>query len=695
MKYDFCGYATRSNVKCSDGRTIMKDAFRDDDGKKVPLVWNHDHSKASSVLGHGILENRDDGVYVYASFNDTPEGQRAKELVRHGDITALSIFANKLKETAGKVMHGVIREVSLVMAGANPEAMIDSYVAHSDGSIQMDRSQGQFYSGMDGELYHSEDNESDEEDAEELNSGSELEHAEDGSEEDEEEAARDRRRERAAARARKDSEEADEAEDAETDEDEPDEDDSEESPDEEETEEPEEEEDEKRVRHADESGEDDDETTIGDVLDTFTPDQKVVIKAIVDDAVAEAKKSMEHSDEEDTEMKKNLFEQGNQEENVLSHADEMKILEMAKDTSIGTLQKAIKSFCEDESLAHGFDSQSLTLMFPEYKDLKPGAPEMLTDDQGWISKVLAKVHKSPLTHIRVRFTDIRAIADGNRAKGYRKGTQKALTGDISAIYRTTDPQTIYIRSDLPRDDVLDIQDFDYVAYMYNIDRMNLNEELATAIMLGDGRGVSDPNKIKEDKIIPIWTDAELFTIHRAVDFDAVKTQLQGSNTNMYFGENFVYAEGFVQELLYGREDAKNVGQGDLYITPHALNKMLLARDRNGRRIYNTVEELRSALNVNSIITVEQFEGKTRTVTVEGVSKTYSLLAILYDMKNYHLGAAKGGEITHFTDFDINFNTLQSLLETRTSGMNTRPLSALVLEEEVTAGNEESNDDETT
>ena len=369
MKYDFCGYATRSNVKCSDGRTIMKDAFRDDDGKKVPLVWNHDHSKASSVLGHGILENRDDGVYVYASFNDTPEGQRAKELVRHGDITALSIFANKLKESAGRVMHGVIREVSLVMAGANPEAMIDSYVAHSDGSIQMDRSQGQFYSGMDGELYHSEDNESDEEDAEELNSGSELEHAEDGSEEDEEEAARDRRRERAAARARKDSEKEDEAEDAETDEDEPEEDDSKESPDEEETEEPEEEEDEKRVRHADESGEDDDETTIGDVLDTFTPDQKVVIKAIVDDAVAEAKKSMEHSDEEDTEMKKNLFEQGNQEENVLSHADEMKILEMAKDTSIGTLQKAIKSFCEDESLAHGFDSQSLTLMFPEYLSL--------------------------------------------------------------------------------------------------------------------------------------------------------------------------------------------------------------------------------------------------------------------------------------------------------------------------------------
>ena len=677
MKYDFCGYATRSNVKCSDGRTIMKDAFRDDDGKTVPLVWNHDHSKASSVLGHGVLENRDDGVYVYASFNDTPEGQRAKELVRHGDITALSIFANKLKESAGRVMHGIIREVSLVMAGANPEATIDSYVAHSDGSVEVDRSQGQFYSGMDGELYHSEDNESDEADTEELNSGSELEHAD--NREDDEEEARQRRRERAVQRAK--DQNSDDAEDSDGDEAE---DDAEEEDSEDDGDTPDEE-DKKKVQHTDES-----EKTVGDVLDTFTDEQKVVVMAMMENALAAAGKSMEHSDEEDTDMKRNLFEQNEgMEENVLTHADEMKILEMAKDTSIGTLQKAMKAFCEDESLAHGFDSQSLTLMFPEYKDLKPGAPEMLTDDQGWIGKVLAKVHKSPLTHIRVRFTDIRTIKEANRAKGYQKGTQKALTQDISALYRVTDPQTIYIRSDLPRDDVLDIQDFDYVAYMYNIDRMNLNEELATAIMLGDGRGVSDPHKIKEDKIIPIWNDDELFTIHRTVDFAAMRTSLQGTNTNMYFSDNFVYAETFVQELLYGREDAKNVGQGDLYIAPHVVNQMLLARDRNGRRIYNTIEELRSALNVNSIITAEQFEGKIRT---DKQGKQHKLLAILFDMKNYQLGAAKGGEITHFTDFDINFNTLQSLLETRTSGMNTRPLSALVLEEDYTAPSEDDDDD---
>lgn len=675
MKYDFCGYATRSNVKCSDGRTIMKDAFRDDDGKKVPLVWNHDHSKASSVLGHGILENREDGVYVYASFNDTPEGQRAKELVRHGDITALSIFANKLKETAGKVMHGVIREVSLVMAGANPEAMIDSYVAHSDGSIQLDRSQGQFYSGMDGELYHSEDNDSAEDDAEEPNE-EELEHADD---EDEEEA-RNRRIERVLAnqkakKGQKDDTDGDASEDGE-------EEDDSEDPDEDSDED-----EEKRVRHADGSGDEGDEDdedddggeTVGDILDTFTDKQKVVVMAMLENALAAAGKEMEHSDEEEAEMKKNLFDQESAEENVLSHSDEMKIVEMAKAPHIGSLKAAMKAFCEDAELAHGFDSQSLTLLFPEYKDLKPGAPEKLTDDQGWITKVLQKVHKSPLTHIRVRFADIRNI-ENLRAKGYKKGERKTLTGDISVLYRVVDPQTVYVRSDLQRDDVLDIQDFDYVSYMYDIDRMMLNEELATAILLGDGRAVNDQYKIKEDKIIPIWTDAELFTIHRTVNFAAMRQQLQGSNTNMYFGDNFVYAETFVQELLYGRETAKNVGQGDLYITPHVLNTMLLARDRNGRRIYNTVEELRSALNVNSIITVEQFEGKIRTDTNGG---QHSLLGILVDLKNYQLGAAKGGEITHFTDFDINFNTLQSLLETRTSGMNTRPLSALVLEEDYT------------
>lgn len=615
MKYDFCGYATRNNVKCSDGRIILKDAFRDDDGKKVPLVWNHQHNNPDTVLGHAILENRDDGVYAYASFNDTDSGQRAKELVRHGDVNALSIYANKLKETAGRVMHGVIREVSLVYAGANPKAYIDSFVAHSDGDVVEDRSQGWFYSGIEGELYHSESEDTDNEDPED----EELEHDDDEDKDEDE----------------------------------------------------------------DDGG---NEETGEDILDTFTDKQKAVVMAMIDDILEKAQSNnTKDQNEEDSDMKHNAFDRElADQDNFLTHSDEEKILEMAKTSNIGTLKGAIKAFCDDAALSHGFDSQSLTLLFPEYKDLKPGAPELMTTDQGWITKVLNKVHKSPLTHIRVRQADVRDITN-LRAKGYKqKGARKELTGDISLLYRTTDPQTVYVRSDLHRDDVLDIQDFDYVAYMYNIDRMNLNEELATAILLGDGRAVSDQFKIKEDKIIPIWTDAELYTIHRTVDFSAMKSSLQGSGTATYFGDNFVYAEAFVQELLYGREDAKNVGAADLFITPHTLNTMLLARDRNGRRIYNTVEELRSALNVREIITVEQFEGKSRTVTeeVDGTSTqvTKNLLGILVDLGNYQLGAAKGGEITHFTDFDINFNTLQSLLETRTSGMNTRPLSALVLEE---------------
>lgn len=662
MNYDFCGYATRNNVRCSDGRVILKDAFKDDDGKKVPLVWNHQHNSPENVLGHAILENRDDGVYAYAVFNDNEMGQRAKELVRHGDISALSIYANKLKEQAGRVMHGIIREVSLVLAGANPEAMIDSFVAHSDGSVTEDREQGWFFSGMEGELFHAESEEKKTEDDDEeearmkriakmiarKNGSAEDEDDEDNSDEDDEE----------------DDDNADESDDSDAD---SDEDDGEDDEDEK-----------KKLNHTDSDDSDEGKETVGDIMETFTDKQKVVVMALIEDAL-ETAKNEESNNEEDSTMKHNVFDKETEQENVLSHGDEMKILEMAKDSSIGTLKGAMKAFCENEELAHGFDSQSLTLLFPEYKDLKPGAPEMLTTDQGWITKVLDKSGKSPVSKVRVRFTDIRDITN-IRAKGYpQKGVQKALSGDISALYRVADPQTVYVRSDLDRDDIIDMTDFDYVAYMYNIDRMVLNEELATAIMLGDGREVSDPYKIKADKIIPIWTDAELFTIHRVVDFDAAAANLQGSNTSGYFGENFVYAETFVQELLYGREDAKNVGNGDLYVTPHVLNKMLLARDRNGRRIYSTVEELRSALNVREVITCEQFEGKTRTVNGE----TRELLGILYKMENYTLGANKGGQITHFTDFDINFNKEQSLLETRVSGMNTRPLSALVLETVVT------------
>jgi len=654
MVYDFCGYATRNNVKCSDGRVILKDAFKDQDGAKVPLVWNHQHNSPDNILGHAFLENRDDGVYAYAVFNDNDMGQRAKELVKHGDISALSIYANKLKENAGRVMHGIIREVSLVLAGANPEAMIDSFVAHSDGSVTEDREQGWFFSGMDGELYHAESEEKD-------------------TEEDSEEEARLKRIEKMMAhKAQSDDDEDD---DDDSDEDDEEDDDAEDESDDSDADGEDDEDEDKKLDHADSDDSDEGEETVGDIMETFTDKQKVVVMALIEDALESANKE-ESKDEEDSTMKHNVFDKETEQENVLSHSDEEKILEMAKDSSIGSLKGAMKAFCENEELAHGFDSQTLTLMFPEYKDVKSGAPEMLTTDQGWITKVLNKVHKSPLTRIRTRFVDIRDI-ENIRAKGYTKGTQKALQGDISALYRTSDAQTVYVRSDLNRDDILDITDFDVVAYMYNIDRMMLNEELATAIMLGDGRAAGAQYKIDETKIRNIWKDDELYTIHRLVDFS--NSTIQGSGTGTSFGENFIYAETFVQELLYGRETAKNVGTADLFITPHVLNKMLLARDMNGRRIYNTVEELRSALNVREIITCEQFEGKVRTVGTGGNAQNRELLGILVNLDNYHLGANKGGEITHFTDFDINFNKEQSLLETRTSGANVRPLSALVLE----------------
>jgi len=673
MPWDFQGYATRNGIKCSDGRTIMQDAFKDQDGTEVPLVWNHQHNSPENILGKAKLENRKDGVFVYAEFNDTENGQRAKKLVRHKDITALSIYANRLKEHAGQVLHGVIREVSLVLAGANPGALIDSYVAHGDGSVVEDRTQGQFYSGMEFELCHAEEEEPEEkndqeptdEDKARMDRIAKIMARREQSGKTEDEDDKEKPSEDDEEKEEKDEVSHSESDDSDTNEDgEDDEDNTEDETDD--------------VSHADSDDSDGGGKTVGDVLKTFTEEQKVVVAAMIDDAVEEATAKAKENKEDST-MQHNLFDKGTEKEtNVLTHSDEMKILSMAKDSSIGSLKAAIDAFCKDEALAHGFDSESLTLLFPEYKDLKPGAPEMLTTDQGWITKVLAKINKIPISKVRVRFTDIRDI-ENIRAKGYTKGAQKTLPGDISAIYRVADPQTVYVRSDLDRDDIIDMVDFDYVAYMYNIDRMVLNEELATAAMLGDGREPGTQYKIKEDKIIPVWTDDELFTIHRLVDFDTVAAELQGSNTTGYFGENFIYAETFVQELLYARETAKNVGNGDLYITPHVLNKMLLARDRNGRRIYNTVEELRSALNVREIITCEQFEGKTRTVG----NKERELLGILYKFENYDFGANKGGQITHFTDFDINFNKEQSLLETRISGMNTRPLSAVVLECEVT------------
>lgn len=594
-KFDFGGWATRNNLRCSDGRTIMKDAFKDNDGKKVPLVWNHKHNEPEGVLGHAILENREDGVYAYCTFNSTESGQNAKMLVEHGDVSSLSIYANQLKEHGKNVIHGTIREVSLVLAGANPGAFIDSVIAHSDGTTIEDREQGIFYTGELLELEHSSDKED-------------------------------------------------------------------------------------TKKASDDRGE-----TVGDIYDSLTDKQKVVVMAMLEEAIKENKKDANSGkDEEETTMKHNIFDkETNESQNTfLSHSDQEQILRTAKSSNVGSLRAAISMYEQDHQaeIVHADNGiNSISTLFPEYKDVRPGAPELLTTDQGWISKVLNKVHKSPISRIRTRQADIRNITE-LRAKGYEKGKQKGYRGNINLVSRTTDPQTVFVKGKLDRDDIIDITDFDVVNYMYNIDQMNLHEELATAIMISDGRESGEEGKISEDKIRPIWQDDELYTIHVDVDIEKMRSELQGTNTSANFGENYIYAEAIIQSLLYAREKYKGSGTPDFYCTPHLLNVMLLARDLNGRRIYDNVNELKAALNVGEIITAEQFEGKTRTTND---NKKKQLLGLMVNMADYSLGATKGGQITHFTDFDIHFNQEISLLETRCSGANTRILSAIALELDVT------------
>ena len=610
LKYpdcDFHGYATKANLTCRDKRVIMPDAFKDQDGEKVPLCWGHQHNSVTNVLGHAYLENRADGVYAYGYFNDTDSGRAGKKLVDNGDVCALSIWANDLVQNGPNVVHGVIRELSLVLAGANPGAYIDSVMQHDDEATQ--EAEILFVLDKDNiQLAHA-DSDEDSEDAE-------LQHA------DEEKT---------------DSSEEDKK---------------------------------------------DDEETVRDVLNSMSEKQKNVLLALVAEGIAageETKKT--DNNEEDNTMKHNVFDNDRQDEaNVLSYTDQTAIINLAKASNVGSLQHAMDLFAEqnpDSVLAHGIEN--ISQLFPDYKDVRPGAPEMLTTDQGWIQKVLKKVHKSPISRIRTRQADLRNIEE-LRAKGYTKGTLKGEVGNFKLIHRTTDPQTIYVKSKIDRDDIIDIQDFDVVQYLYNIDRMNLNEELATAILIGDGRDVGADGKIAEDKIRPIWQDDELYTIHADVDIAGMKTSLQGTNTAANFGENYIYAEAVIQSLLYAREKYKGSGTPDFYCTPHLVNVMLLARDMNGRRIYDKVSDLAAALNVGEIITVEQFEGKTRTATG---SKTKKLLGLMGNLADYSVGATKGGEITHFTDFDIDFNQEKSLLETRCSGATTRVMSFIALEEDVT------------
>lgn len=623
---DFGGWATRNDLKCSDGRVIRHNAFKDNDGVKVPLVWNHQHNDPRNVLGHAWLENHEDGVYTYGFFNDTESGEVAKALVKHGDIVALSIYANQLKQNGSDVIHGCICEVSLVHKGANPGAFIDSMLAHGENSDES----AIIYTGMPLVLSH----------------------ADTKSEEKKDEEDDD---------AKKQDKPEDKAEDKKDD--------------------------------------DKDEETIADVIATMTDKQQNAMYYMVTEALkgksddesdedSDDPENKSESNKEETIMKHNVFDSDKQnEKNVLSHAAQGEILKLAKSPNVGSLQTAMKIYAEEHELKHaditisGFNQTgegNVSTMFPDYVEAHPSrTPELITNDMGWVDAIMAKTQKIPHGRVRTSHVDIRNI-DALQAKGYQKGNKKNLTGNYALVRRTTDPQTVYVTSELHRDDVTDIEDFDYVQFQYGIDQISLKETLAVATMLGDERPDSDPEKIFPDKIRPIWTDDELYTIHKDIDFAAMAKELQGTNTEQYFGESFIYAEAMITALRKARKDFRGTGKPDLFITTDMHNTMILARDRNGRRIYETDTELAAALGVANIYEVTQFEGKVRT---DADGKKHKLYAICVNMADYGYGASKGGDITHFTDFDIKFNQLQSLLETRKSGQLTRIKSAIVIEEQ--------------
>lgn len=615
-QYDFCGWVTRNDLRCSDGRTIRKGAFKHCDGLKVPMVWNHQHNDSDNVLGHMLLENRDEGVYGYGYFNETPKAKNAKTQVLHRDITKMSIWANDLLQKKNPdgidVLHGIIREVSLVLAGANPGAYIESVVVHSaDGTPIVLEDEGILHTGMEFEI---------------------ITHSEEKSEKENETMVEENQ----------------------------------------------------IVEHADDKTEND--KTIKQVYDEMTEEQQAVVHFLVGQAIEDATKNnnddnVEHNDSEggDETMKHNVFDQTEtKNDSVISHADQGAILALAKQSGVGSLKAAMEIYAEDnkDTLAHGIDQ--INELFPDYKDVHPGAPELLERDQSWVGLVMRKAHKSPISRVRMRQADARAAE--LRAKGYNnREEEKALSGNLKLLMRTFDPQTVYRRDELHRDDINDIVDFDVVAYQKVVMKHNLEEDIALAALIGDGREDTDPDKIHENHIRSIWNDDELYCIHADVDIAAAKAELQGTETGARFGDNYIYAEAILTAALYSREKYKGKGQVDFYCTPHLLNVMLLARDLNGRRIYDSKADLAKALNVGEIVTVEQFEGKTR---VDDKGKTKKLLGIFVNMGNYTFGSTRGGELTNFEDFDIDFNKYKYLMETRLSGALTEVYSAIALEEPV-------------
>ena len=574
--YDFSGWATKANLKCSDGRTIMKDAFKHNDGQTVPLVWNHQHSDPNEVLGHALLENREEGVYAYCTFNDTESGKTAKLLVQHGDVVALSIYANQLKEHMNNVMHGNIRELSLVLAGANPGASIDSVIMHSEDSDE----EAIIYTGEDIALFHAEEKADEEEEV--------LEHAD-----------KDKTEESGAS----------------------------------------------------------DEKTVGEVLDSFTEEQKNLMYAIVSEAVDKAIGETDNENDEETEggnntMKQNVFEQDTQNpEKVLSHSEMETIISDAK--RYGSVKESFLAHAEEYGI------ENIDYLFPEAKNLN-NPPEFIKRDTGWVAKVMSGVHHTPFSRIKSMFADI--TEDDARAKGYIKGNLKKEEV-FSLLKRTTTPTTVYKKQKLDRDDIVDITDFDVIAWLKAEMRGMLDEELARAYLVGDGRLASSDDKINEQNIRPIWKDEDLYTIKVPVEVTAANTAEEK-------------AKAFIKAIIKSRKNYKGSGNPSLYTTEDMLTDCLLIEDGIGHPLYDSVAKLATTLRVKEIITVPVMENLTRT---DATGNVLALGGILVNLSDYNVGADKGGAINMFDDFDIDYNQQKYLIETRCSGALTKPYSAIAVE----------------
>lgn len=578
-KYDFSGWATRANLKCSDGRTIMKDAFKEQDGKTVPLVWNHQHNDPLNVLGHALLENRENGVYAYCTFNDTESGQEAKKLVQHGDVNALSIYANKLKQQGGNVLHGAIREVSLVLAGANPGAYIDSIIVHGEESDE----EAVIFTGENLEMYHAEESKKVEETKGEKSMAEEV-----------------------------------------------------------------------TKKPAEEAGK---EETVEDVFNTLSEKQKTVVYAIIGQALEEAgagESENNNKSEGEENMKHNVFENDNK-DNTLIHDDKGNALTHSDVAAVFADAKRYGSL-KDSALQHGITN--IDYLFPEAQTVGD-VPGLISRDMDWVAKFMGKTHKSPFSRIKSIFANI--TEDEARAKGYIKGNLKKEEV-FSLLKRSTTPTTIYKKQKLDRDDLIDITDFDVVNYIKAEMRTMLDEEIARAALVGDGRLGSSDDKINEDNIRPIWTDADLYTIKTEVTFDSNATADQK-------------AKAFIKAAVKSRKNYKGSGNPILYTTEDMLTDCLLLEDTMGRVIYETVDKLKTALRVSDIVTVPVMEGLSRT----SGSNTMNLMGIIVNPADYNMGADKGGAVNMFDDFDIDYNQQKYLIETRCSGALVKPYSAIVLE----------------